>query len=267
MSHPDFRKRVATRFDAAAARYDAHSGVQQRAAAHLAGLIATAPLPPRPRVLEIGCGTGHLTQRLTWHLPGAIIFATDIAPAMLAACRERLCEDRRVAFAAMDGTQPAVAGSFDLICANLAIQWFENLPAVLATYTRLLAPGGMLAVSLLGTRTFREWQDAHARRGLVAGTLAMPTTQQCRAAFPADGRLQLTTEIRIDQPPTALDFLRSLRAIGADTPTPGHTPLSATRLRRVLSELGKSPTITYELMYARWQRREEPPIPEAPRTT
>lgn len=179
----DFSQRVAGRFDAAAATYDAHSPAQRHAAARLAGLIAAASLPPRPRVLEIGCGTGHLTERLALHLPGAQILATDIAPAMVATCRARLGTAPRFAYAVMDGTRPTFAGhednghrsaGFDLVCANLAAQWFVDQPATLARLATLLAPGGLLALSLLGAATFREWRAAHAQRGLSAGTLPFP---------------------------------------------------------------------------------------------
>lgn len=247
----DFRQRVAARFDAAATTYDAHSPVQRHAAVRLAGLIATAGLPPRPRVLEIGCGTGHLTERLALHLPAARIIATDIAPAMVAVCRARLGDAPRLAYAAFDGMQPAVSGPFDLVCANLATQWFVDQPATLAQLTTLLAPGGLLALSLLGAATFREWRAAHARWGLSAGTLPFPDTRQCLAAFPA-GQLQLDIEMWADRPASGLDFLRSLRAIGADTPMPGHAQLSPARLRRVLRELGAAPAISYELIYACW---------------
>lgn len=251
----DFAQRVAARFAAAAVAdtYDAHSPAQRHAAAQLAGRIATAGLPPRPRVLEIGCGTGHLTERLALHLPGARILATDIAPAMVAACRARLGDAPRFAYATLDGTRPAVTGPFDLVCANLAAQWFPDLPAALRGLTRLLAPGGLLALSLLGERTFKEWRDAHEVLGLRAGALRLPSAARCRAAFPA-GVLELEREIWTDRPASGLDFLRGLRAIGADTPAPGHARLSPAALRRVLGTLGAAPAISYELIYARWRR-------------
>lgn len=249
----DFHQRVAARFAGATATYDAHSPVQRHAADRLAGLIATAGLPPRPRVLEIGCGTGHLTQRLTQHLPGARILATDIAPAMVAACQAALAG---LDYAVMDGARPSVAGSFDLVCANLAAQWFVDLPAALARLAALLAPGGMLAFSLLGAETFREWRAAHARCGLTPGTPAFPIPAQCGAAFPAGGKLHMRTELHADRPASGLAFLRGLRALGADTPAPGHVRLSPRQLRDVLRELGAAPTISYELIFAGWTPRE-----------
>jgi malonyl-CoA O-methyltransferase len=250
MSGEPFRLRVAERFDAAAASYDAHSAVQRHAARELARLIAAEPLPPRPRVLEIGCGTGHLTRLLTQQSPDARILATDIAPAMVAICRQRL---PALAYAIMDGTRPAAAGPFDLVCANLAAQWFPDLAAATAQLARLVAPGGLLALTLLGAGTFSEWQQAHGKLGLRGGTLPFPAPLQARAAFPAAGELRLIAEHHIDHPATALDFLQSLRAIGADTAAAGHAPLSAGQLRRVLRQLGATPAISYELIYALWR--------------
>lgn len=247
----DFHQRVAARFAAAAATYDAHSAVQRHAARGLAGLIATAGLPPRPRVLEIGCGTGHLTHLLTLHLPGARILASDIAPAMVAACRARLPS---LDYAVMDGARPTVAAPFDLICANLAAQWFADLPGTLARLAGLLAPGGLLAFSLLGADTFREWRAAHARCDLTPGTPDFPTLAQCRAAFPASGILNLRAEWHVDQPENGLAFLRGLRALGAQTAAPGHVPLSPARLRQVIAALDQPLTMHYELIFAGWSK-------------
>jgi malonyl-CoA O-methyltransferase len=244
---------VATRFAAAAATYDAHSDVQRHAAQRLAEHIAVAGLPPQAQVLEIGCGTGHLTEQLVSRLPGAHIVATDIAPAMVAACRERLIRFPGVTYAVMDGMHPALAGPADLICANLAAQWFDDLPGTIEELGKLLAPGGILALSLLGEGSFHEWRTACARHGLRPGTLTFPAARQLAAAFPAGGNIDLVQETWLDHPASGLDFLRALRAIGADTPLPGHKPLSVPNLRKVLHELGPAPAITYELLYACWQ--------------
>jgi malonyl-CoA O-methyltransferase len=49
-----------------------------------------AALGQYPRVLEIGCGTGFLSEALLARLPAASLTATDIAPAMLERARQRL---------------------------------------------------------------------------------------------------------------------------------------------------------------------------------
>jgi len=239
---------VAQRFSAAAASYDAHSAAQRHAAQRLAQRLVTLALPPRARVLEIGCGTGHLTALLALHLPGATLLASDIAPAMASACRARLGAPPRIAFAVMDGCRPACAAQFDLICGNLVAQWFDDLPAALKRLAALLAPGGALLLSLPGRETFREWRAAHAKLGLKAGARVLPTQQACLAALPpGDNRIE--TELWQDHYANGLDFLRALRALGADAPAPGHRPLSAGQLRRVLAALGPAPLMTYEFFY------------------
>ncbi|MDP1652133.1 MAG: methyltransferase domain-containing protein [Rhodocyclaceae bacterium] len=243
----DFGRRVAVRFDNAAASYDAHSAAQRHAARRLADRIVASSLPPRARVLEIGCGTGHLTELLALHLPGAHILATDIAPTMIQACQRRLAGRGNPSFAVMDGCRPASADFYDLICGNLVAQWFADLPGACARLAALLAPGGVLALCLPGAETFREWRAAHTQLGLAAGMLTLPTAKQCRAALPGD--THVAVEYWLDRPASGLDFLRALRAIGADTPAPGHVPLSPARLRRVLRTLGPAPTLSYELIF------------------
>lgn len=249
----DFSQRVAARFDAAAVSYDAHSAAQRHAAQRLVERIVPLGLPPRPRVLEIGCGTGHLTELLALHLPGASILATDIAPTMVATCRSRLGTNPRLRFEVMDGRRPAGGDFHDLICGNLVAQWFDDLPAACARLAILLAPGGALLLSLPGGETFREWKAAHARLGLVPGTLPLPTPDACRAALPS-GDNRIETERWLDRPQDGMTFLRTLRAIGADTPAPDHAPLPPARLRRVLRELGPAPQITYELVFMSHRR-------------
>jgi len=242
--------RIALSFGRAAASYDAHSAPQRHAAARLAELIAAEPLPAAPRVLELGCGTGHLTAELQRRLAGADLLCSDVAAPMVAACRARLPGCR---YLVMDGERPAVGGGFDLVCANLTAQWFRDLPGTLARLAALLAPGGLLALSTLGAESFHEWRAAHAALGLRSGTQPFVDAATLRASFPA-GRLALDEELFVERADTALELPRRLRAIGAATPAPGHRPLAAGQLRGVLRALGPQPALTYQLLYARFRK-------------
>jgi tRNA (cmo5U34)-methyltransferase len=50
------------------------------------------------RVLDLGCGTGTLTQRILSAFPKASIYAVDFSPAMLAVAKDKLRNDSRVNF-------------------------------------------------------------------------------------------------------------------------------------------------------------------------
>lgn len=248
----NFSQNVAARFDNAACTYDKNSDVQRYVAKRLANNIASSSLPSNSSVLEIGCGTGHLTAELSLHLPEARIVATDISTSMLKACRTRLGYHERLSYIAMDGEKPSVSGKFDLICSSLALQWFPDLTTSLRTLANMLKPSGKLCVTLLGTKTFQEWRDAHRNHGVSAGSLSFLTLDACEKSFPV-GHLQLCTEQYVDQPTSILEFLRSLRAIGADTPIVGHSPISPGKFRKILRELKFSPEMTYEIIYACWE--------------
>ena len=246
------KQRIGRAFGAAAPAYDAHASVQRMAAERLAEMIAARRLPSRPRILEIGCGTGFLTAAILRRLPDAEIVATDLSPAMAAACR---AANPAPLYAVMDGERPCFApGSFDVVCASLAVQWFEERAPALARLCELLRPGGVLAVSTLLSETFAEWRRAHEDEGLEPGVpdFAAPEEMQhfsCRGAA-----LSLEHERLVEPYADGASFVRTLKAIGAGTPRSGRAALSAPDLRRVLRRFeAAGAAATYHLGYAMLQ--------------
>lgn len=232
---------IAGAFSAAAATYDAAARAQVRAADALVEELG--PLSAPLRVLELGCGTGLLTRRLAATLPaGSAILATDLSPAMVAAAGKAL---PTVSFAVMDAEAPHVSGPFDLIVSSLAAQWFADLPGALARLAGLLAPGGRLLLATLGAGTFAQWKEAHRALGLASGVPDYPGAEGLAAMLPG---------ARVDSRPVALDyadgrdFLKSLEALGAQTPRPGHRPLPPGQLRRIIRAMGKPCTITWDIL-------------------
>lgn len=239
------RDRIAQAFTGAD-DYDRHARVQREVARALAARIAALPLPASPRVLEIGCGTGFLTQALADAGIGGDWLVTDIAPGMVARCRERLGETPRRRFAVLDGERDTPAGGpFDLICSSLALQWFEDAPAALARMASWLAPGGHGLVTTLGPGSFAEWRAAHAAQGFAAGTPAFAPV----AAFAALAPEALIVENQAERHADARAFLRAVKAIGAGTAGAGHRPLPPGALRRVMASFERAGcTVTYEVV-------------------
>ena len=241
------KRAVAGRFADAAGRYDMAARVQARIATALAERLAALALPDGGRVLEIGCGTGLLTAAALTRLPqvGAWL-ATDIAPAMVAACRQRLGHDRRLTLAAMDGEVPAVAGGFDLICSSLALQWFPDAGGALAGWRRLLAPGGVLLVATLGVDTLAPWRAALAAAGAPATGPAYPDGAVLAGWLGPGGRVE--RQDFIDQHADARHFLLSLRGIGADY-APGRLPPATLRRAMRLLDARRPVAMPYDV---RW---------------
>lgn len=239
------RRRIERRFSAAS-DYDRHARVQKIAAQRLAERIAELDLPAAPRILEIGCGTGFLTEALMAQGLSGDWLITDISPQMVERCRRRVGEAEGRSFAALDGEYGAVDGQFDLICSSLAMQWFEDQPAALARIGGWLAPGGHCMVTTLGSGSFAEWRAAHEIEGLEPGTPRFLTAGELSAQ---------STDHYLDQHDSALDFMRSLKAIGAQTAALPHRPLPPAALRRVMRHFEAAGcAVSYEVLTCHYRR-------------
>ncbi|MBF0417255.1 MAG: methyltransferase domain-containing protein [Magnetococcales bacterium] len=240
-------RRIVAYFDAVASRYEQHAGPQAHAAARLAEGVAGLSLPEAPRILEIGCGTGLLTRHLTRLYPRATILASDRSLAMLRVARAHLAGETRLRFVAMDGEAPSVRPGFDLICANLAWQWFAHPLQSVARCRDLLNPGGWLSFSTLGEANFAEWRALCTAHGVAHGLHDYPSLATWRAHLPPNALL--SEERHPTEYSSALAFLHALRAIGAQAPAYGHRPLPAGTLRRVLRGQSEKYSSSYHFLY------------------
>lgn len=251
-SAPPRKAVVAAAFGAAAETYDAGAGLQREVARRLADRAAALPLPPRPRILEIGCGTGLLSQALRARLGPAQWVITDLSPAMLARCREALGDPPDTVFQVMDGEHPETSSpdadlpDVDLIISSLAFQWFEDLDAALPRLAARLRPGGHLVFATLAVDTFQEWREAHAALGLACGVPHYPTPATLAR------RCRIEHEHIARHHPDAAAFLAELKRIGAAVPAPGRPPLPPGALRRVLRRFDAGLTITWHIAYGHW---------------
>ena len=97
--------------------------------------------PKQSRVLELGAGTGLLTEKLV--AAGHEVLATDPLPEMLTHLRRRL-PDVPVAVGTAESI-PAASRSMDVVVCAESFHWFDHEQA-LAEIARVLRPGGVLAV-------------------------------------------------------------------------------------------------------------------------
>lgn len=156
---------------------------------HTARALALAqPLPAAPRVLDIGCGPGMQTMDLAALLPDASIVAVDLHPAYVEEverrARARGVADRVRAQVADMAALPFADASVDLVwCEGAA--YVMGLPAALAAWRRLLAPGGRLAL------TEAVWLQADppeaVRQFWREGYPAMTDVAGCRAVIDRAG--------------------------------------------------------------------------------
>jgi malonyl-CoA O-methyltransferase len=242
--------------------YDRHASMQ-RLMAH--GLVAEVGpwLARARRILEIGCGTGYLTQLLRQANGKARLTSLDLDAALVEAARRRMGPDAGVDWLVADGETP-IRGEYDLIIANATFQWFTRPGDTLAAYYRNLVPGGVLAFSTLGPGTFQELADALAQ---AARSLRLPAVP----SIPAQGfgdretwadhlygagfhQARLAREMLTTTFPSVPEFLKALQATGATNPLPRRfSPRLLTALVAAYQDrYGKDGAIpvSYEMIWA-----------------
>ncbi len=96
------------------------------------------------RVIDLGCGTGELTARLAEYLPGSSVVGIDSSAEMLERAEKLARPNLKFEKAAIED----VAGTWDLIFSNAAIQWIDNHRELIPRLLSQLSTGGQLAVQL-----------------------------------------------------------------------------------------------------------------------
>jgi ubiquinone/menaquinone biosynthesis C-methylase UbiE len=119
-------------------------------------------LPPRSRILELGCGTGRFWLANVDRIPeGWDVTLSDFSPGMLREAQQTLRDGRRpFAFAVVDAQAiPYEDECFDGVIANHMLYHVPDRPKAFAEIRRVLRPGGRLYAATNGQAHLRELND------------------------------------------------------------------------------------------------------------
>ncbi len=107
------------------------------------------------RILDIGCGTGHLTAQIAER--GAEVTGIDLSAEMIEQAR-RLYPNIR--FEIADGTSFSFDEEFDAVFSNAAIHWMKDQHALAASVNRALKPGGRFVAEFGGKGNLSRFHGA-----------------------------------------------------------------------------------------------------------
>jgi trans-aconitate 2-methyltransferase len=179
-----------TDWDAAA--YDRTSQPQQSWAEDV--LARIGDLPPGAVILDVGCGTGRVTEALT---ELGRVLAIDASTAMVARARERLGDHAEVW--QRDVLELDVPEPVDLVVSTATLHWVPDHHLLWKRLAAALKPGGRLEVQCGGRGNIARVceaieQAAPELAGWSPWTFAGPeeTTERLRAAGFTDIRAWLT---------------------------------------------------------------------------
>jgi ubiquinone/menaquinone biosynthesis C-methylase UbiE len=132
---PQYAERMDTLHEALADDFDA--------------IVGQVALAGGELVVDAGCGNGFFTQLLARRITSGQVIGLDFSAAFLHAARGRLRDlisSKRVRLVEGDVNRlPFDSASLDVVWSAHSMQSYDDLPAVLAEFRRVLRPGGMIA--------------------------------------------------------------------------------------------------------------------------
>ncbi|MDO9242060.1 MAG: malonyl-ACP O-methyltransferase BioC [Methylicorpusculum sp.] len=210
------KQKIKTSFGNASLSYDSAARLQQQVGLHLLNQYAEKGLSGN--ILDVGCGTGFLTERLLQFASLEAIIALDIAEPMLHRARLRLADHSRVAYVCADAESlPFMEQQFDSIVSNLALQWCNLNSETFSRFKKLVKPGGQLIFSTFGPQTLSElklaWEAVddyrHVNDFAVQDDLFQALTQA------GSKKIQIETVIYKSAYESVLELMAELKFLGA----------------------------------------------------
>ena len=144
--------------------YEAYIGRWSRRVAE--AFVDWLDLPANGRFLDVGCGTGALTETVLALTDPAEVTGVDPSEEFVAHARARVIDDRP-AFQVGDAqTLPFGDDRFDAVVSGLALNFVPDPTRALAEFTRVAVPGGTVAAYVWdyadGMAMMRYFWDAAA---------------------------------------------------------------------------------------------------------
>ena len=232
---------IAQRFSRAAQTYDRGADLHRHVAARLLEMMPEPESVAPPRILEVGCGTGVLTDRLRQRYPATVLCAMDVAEGMVSCVRERWSNDPNMQFLMADIRDFCVTNTFGLVASSSALHWATPLEQTFENIRRSLVPGGAFCAALMVDGTLGE---LHALRRRIAPGKSpigrLPAGDEVisvleGAGFKSIRREEETIRTRYH---SADDFLGTIHAQGLTSGPVSRAalPLSRAELKRLRKE-------------------------------
>ena len=110
-----------------------------------AGLLDLLEPRPGERILDVGCGTGHLTAQIA--ASGSQVTGVDLSPDMIQQARS---EHPALAFQVMDVRELSFPEKFHAVFSNATLHWVTNPGPAVAAISSVIKPGGRFVAEFGG---------------------------------------------------------------------------------------------------------------------
>lgn len=250
-----WKQNVVKKFDNKAVHYDKNSAIQKAVANTLIEDLPEGQDAEKiTDILEVGCGTGHLTLALFEKYSNKNICVSDLSKSMVTQaqinCHETaIAQGHKTRWAVFDAEYPpeAMEGQFDLIVANMVFQWFEDIEIGLDHLKGLLKPGGEIIYSMVGPESFMEWTEILEELKYPVGILDFSMPEHI-----------YKEEFIAKTYSSASEFLHVIKDIGAGQAKKGSQRLSLKQIRQACDIFNDKydTSVTWHILYGSVQNKE-----------
>jgi malonyl-CoA O-methyltransferase len=251
------KTRLARQFGQSADYYHHHATVQRYAADRLLSWLAECSIP-LGKVLEVGCGTGFLSQGLIDLLPEYDLEISDLSPQILRFCQDHLILDHsrpeQVKFLVLDGEnlpdRESPDDRYSLITSSFVLQWFQSVQDTIQNFYRCLKPEGVLLLSFPSDHSFPELKAYCSDRQVPYPFNPLPNFKTIvEMLYQKDLCCEYRTEWYSETYPNLRAVCDHLKNLGAGLKTKG-IPLSYSQMK-ILLEPDKNTEfkVSYHLVF------------------
>ena len=79
-----------------------------------------------PKILDLGCGTGNITQKALKRFPDAEVTCLDLSENMIEIAKDKLSDYEKIEYIVGDFTQMQIETKYDVILSSLALHHIPN---------------------------------------------------------------------------------------------------------------------------------------------
>lgn len=127
---------------------------------HLGRLaLDAAALQPGERVLDVGCGSGQLSQQAAERVaPDGKVVGVDVSAPLIALARERAAGNDRIRFVECDAQEADVPhDAYDVVVSRFGVMFFDDPVTAFANLRAATAPQGRMAFVCWQAPPHNEW--------------------------------------------------------------------------------------------------------------
>lgn len=243
LNHPQ-KDRIIKEFSKNPSYYHKHANAQKESADRLiTSLEPWKAIIPSGPILEVGCGTGFLSEHLAKMFGSRTIEISDLSPEMVEFCRsnlDKLSDAANMHFDVRDAEYvEADENTYGMILHNFVAQWFQDPALSLERMIECIKPGGLMLAAFPGNRSFPEWRRAAREAGVAYTGNKLPDTEEMVVKLSG-------TNVQVDyyedtitrSYPSGWDFFRHIKKMGASTDVNEQT-LSMSEMKQLINQWDK----------------------------